>query len=76
MICYLLGTRPCEALTLRRGCVDHDPVAGLWLRGTQWEGATDETGAKLPRASSAKTRGWWSSRSFAPWGCRSACRST
>jgi hypothetical protein len=48
-VSYLSGARPGEALTLRRGCVRHDPVTGLWLlHGRKWKGARDETGAKQP----------------------------
>lgn len=49
LLSYLSGTRPGEALTLRRGCVQRDPVTGLWLlNGRKWKGAHDETGAKRP----------------------------
>lgn len=49
VIVYLSGTRPGEALALRRGCVRHDPTAGLWLmHGRKWKGATDEHGHKRP----------------------------
>ena len=47
VIAYLSGMRPGEALTLRRGCVGHDAVTGLWLlRGKKWKGAVDGSGAK------------------------------
>jgi integrase len=50
VIAYLSGMRTGEALTLRRGCVQHDQISGLWLlRGRKWKGATDETGAKRPQ---------------------------
>jgi hypothetical protein len=46
---YLSGMRPGELLSLERDCVEHDPVAKLWLlRGTRWKGAIDDKGRKLP----------------------------
>jgi hypothetical protein len=48
-VTYLSGARPGEVLSLRRGCIRHDPAAGLWLmRGRKWKGAVDESGDKKP----------------------------
>lgn len=48
-IAYLSGMRPGELLNLQRGCVEHDPVTGLWLiHGRQWKGAVGPDGQKLP----------------------------
>lgn len=46
---YLSGMRPGEALGIRRGCVTHDEVTGLWLlRALEWKGVVDRNGCKVP----------------------------
>lgn len=48
-IAYLSGTRPGEALNLRRGCIEHDSENDLWLmRGLYYKNAVDKDGNKLP----------------------------
>jgi hypothetical protein len=50
VIAYLSGMRIGEVLSLRRGCVTHDPQAGLWLvSGTTWKAAKDNDGSKVPQ---------------------------
>jgi hypothetical protein len=50
VIAYLSGMRTGEVLSLERGCVTHDPQAGLWLvHGTTWKAAKDSDGSKLPQ---------------------------
>jgi integrase len=49
VVTYLTGMRAGEVLNLERGCVDHDPVTGLWLiNGRQWKGVRDHNGDKIP----------------------------
>ncbi|MET7774137.1 hypothetical protein [Nocardia sp. NPDC005366] len=49
VVAYLSGARAGEVLNLRRGCVEHDPVTGLWLmNGLYFKGAVDTEGHKLP----------------------------
>jgi len=50
VISYLSGMRVGETLSLQRGCVTHDPDAGLWLlHGTTWKDAKDADGNKIPQ---------------------------
>ncbi|WP_327358069.1 site-specific integrase [Streptomyces sp. NBC_01304] len=49
IVTYLSGARPGEVLSLRRGCIRHDPAADLWLMtGRKWKGAVDASGQKKP----------------------------
>lgn len=48
-VSYLSGARPGEVLSLRRGCIEYDSRAQIWLmHGRKWKGARDENGAKIP----------------------------
>lgn len=47
IIAYLSGTRPGEALSLERGCVEHHEPTGRWtVTGVRWKGARTDDGAK------------------------------
>jgi integrase len=49
VIGYLSGMRPGEVLALERGCIQPRTSDGLiLLRGREWKGVTDATGAKVP----------------------------
>jgi integrase len=49
VIGYLSGMRPGEVLALERGCIQPRTSDGLiLLRGREWKGVTDATGAKAP----------------------------
>jgi len=49
VIAYLSGARPGEVLNLRRGCIEHDATADMWLMsGVFYKNAVDISGNKLP----------------------------
>ena len=49
VIAYLSGARPGEVLNLRRGCIERDNVADMWLMsGVFFKNATDADGNKAP----------------------------
>jgi hypothetical protein len=49
IISYLSGARVGEVLNLRRGCIEHDTTADLWLmNGIYFKNAVDEQGRKVP----------------------------
>jgi hypothetical protein len=49
VVAYLSGARVGEVLNLRRGCITHDQVTGLWLMsGLYFKDARDEDGNKIP----------------------------
>ena len=49
VIAYLSGARPGEVLNLRRGCIEHDSTADMWLMsGVFFKNAVDADGNKLP----------------------------
>ena len=54
-ISYLSGARPGEVLSLRRGCIEHDSAARIYLmHGRKWKGARDGNGAKIPEGQERK----------------------
>jgi integrase len=49
VVAYLSGMRVGEVLNLERGCVQQDPVTGLWsITGRYWKGAVDHNGDRIP----------------------------
>ncbi|WP_433206674.1 hypothetical protein ACQP1G_20490 [Nocardia sp. CA-107356] len=49
IVAYLSGARPGEVLNLRRGCIEHDAAADLWLMsGICFKNVVDASGNKLP----------------------------
>lgn len=49
VIAYLSGARPGEVLNLRRGCIQRDATADMWLMsGVFYKNAVDSSGNKLP----------------------------
>ncbi|WP_234790332.1 hypothetical protein [Mycolicibacterium mucogenicum] len=49
VIAYLSGARPGEVLNLRRGCIEHDASADMWLMsGVFFKNAVDVNGNKIP----------------------------
>ncbi|MCV7288152.1 site-specific integrase [Mycolicibacterium wolinskyi] len=49
VITYLSGARPGEVLNLRRGCIDRDGTADMWLMsGLVFKNVVDDDGNKLP----------------------------
>ena len=57
VIAYLSGARPGEVLNLRRGCIEHDSTADMWLMsGVFFKNAVDADGNKLPAGARAAAR--------------------
>ncbi|WP_304106093.1 hypothetical protein [Mycolicibacterium bacteremicum] len=49
VIAYLSGARPGEVLNLRRGCIERDDIADMWLMsGVFYKNAVDSDGNRLP----------------------------
>lgn len=49
VVAYLSGARPGEVLNLRRGCIQFDETAELWLMsGVYFKNAVDDQGNKIP----------------------------